>query len=294
MALVDAVVVSYNSRGELRECIEPLSRIDWVDPFVVDNASSDDSLAAVAGLRVRTVQNEENVGFARGSNIGWRKGSAPYVLFLNPDASIDEASLRRLADTLEHDEQAGIAAPRILDDDGGLHFSLRRFARLRSTYAQALFLHRLFPRAPWTDEVVREPEAYLRPGEQEWVSGACMLVRRTLLEQLGGFDEGFFLYCEDMDLCLRVREAGYRVEYVPDATALHEGGASAPAPAVIPLLAESRARFARKHLDPLRDGLERGGIALGELTHALVGRGGPAVRAAHRRSAAIALRSRRT
>jgi N-acetylglucosaminyl-diphospho-decaprenol L-rhamnosyltransferase len=290
MAVVDAVVVSYNSHDHLRGCVEPLAAADWVNVVVVDNASTDGSLETLGGLDLKTVAGRENVGFARGSNAGARLGTAPYVLFLNPDAVIEEKALRRLVDTLEADGSIGLAGPRIVSEEGELVLSQRRYARLRSTYAQALFLHRFFPRAAWTDEVVRDPQAYERPGEPEWVSGACLLARRSLVEQIGGFDERFFLYCEDMDLCLRVRQAGFRVAYVPAAQVMHVGGASAAAPTTIPLLAASRTGFARKHLGPARALGERLGIALGGITHALAGRGGPAVRGAHRRAAAIALR----
>src|SRR6266511_3110398 len=135
---------------------------------------------------------------------------------------------------------AGGVAPRIVHTDGTLDYSQRRFPRLRSTYAQALFLHRLFPRATWTDEVIREDEAYARRGSPDWVSGACMLMRRSVLEELNGLDEGFFMYCEDIDLCRRLRRAGYDLVFEPDARVLHEGGASAPRTSLLPVLASSR------------------------------------------------------
>jgi N-acetylglucosaminyl-diphospho-decaprenol L-rhamnosyltransferase len=290
VALVDAVVVSYNSRDHLRACVEPLARLDWVAVVVVDNASPDASLDVVRDLPVRTIAGTDNVGFGRGSNAGTRLGSAPYVLFLNPDARIEGAALRKLVDFLERDESVGLVAPRIESEEGRLHHSLRRFPRLRSTYAQALFLHRLLPRAAWTDEVVRAADAYATEGDQEWVSGACMLVRRALLDQIGGFDERFFLYCEDMDLCLRIHTAARRVVYVPEAQATHVGGASAPAAAMLPVLASARVRYALKHRRGPQLLLERAGIALGAATHMLVSAGGGAARRGHRRALAAAVR----
>ena len=97
-------------------------------------------------------------------------------------------------------EDAGAVAPKVVSPVGELHHSLRRFPRLRSTYSQAFFLHRLVPRALWADETIRRAEAYTQSAIHEWVSGACVLVRRMLLEQLDGLDDGFFLYCEDTDL----------------------------------------------------------------------------------------------
>src|SRR5712691_5293932 len=189
MADVDAVVVSYNSRDELRGCVAPLAELPWT------------KLVVVADLPVTSVSLRENRGFAHGCNEGISRGSAPYVLLLNPDARIDEGSLRRLVEVLAADERVGAAAPKILGEDGELHLSQRRFARLRSTYARALFLHRIFPRAAWADELVHDRSAYDRPGSPDWVSGACMLVRREALHRLRGLDDRFFLYREDMDLC---------------------------------------------------------------------------------------------
>jgi N-acetylglucosaminyl-diphospho-decaprenol L-rhamnosyltransferase len=281
---IDVVVVSYNSRDKLRGCVAPLAGNDEVAVVVVDNASPDGSLEAVAGLPLATVQTGRNGGFAHGVNVGWRAGAAPYVLLLNPDASIDVAALCRLADVLDAEPAVGAVAPKILDADGSVDPSLRRFARLRSTWARALFLHRVFPRAAWTDELVHDPAAYERPCSPEWVSGACILVRRAALERLGGLDERFFLYREDMDLCRRLRDAGWDVRYEPAAVVHHDGGASAPRSSLYPVLAESRIRYARKHRSRAAQALERAGIALEALTHVVVSRGGTARRAGHARA----------
>lgn len=290
MTRVSVVVVSYNSRDRLPACVEPLAGRPWIEVVVVDNASSDGSLASIGDLPVTRIQLDDNRGFAHGCNVGWRAASGDYVLFLNPDAILPALDLAHLAGVLDGDPQVGAVAPKILHSTLELDWSQRRFPRLRSTYAQALFLHRLFPRAGWTDEVVRRAEAYLAPAQPEWVSGACILVRRTALEELGGFDEGYFLYCEDTDLCRRLWDAGHAVRFEPAAVAIHEGGASAPRPSLIPVLVASRVRYARRHRGRAAALLERLGIALGALTHAIVTRGGPAARAGHARSLRPALR----
>jgi GT2 family glycosyltransferase len=289
---IDVVVVSYNSRDELRGCVEPLSALEGVHVIVVDNASSDDSLASVHDLPVATIALGANGGFAHGCNAGWRAGTSPYVLLLNPDARIDEASLRTLAAVLDAEPSVGAVAPRIVDPQGELDHSQRREPRLRSTYAQALFLHRLFPHAPWTDELVRDEAAYARRGSPDWVSGACVLLRRSALEELGGLDEGFFMYGEDIDLCRRLREAGHGLRFEPAAVVVHEGGASAPRPAMLPVLAASRLRYAAKHRGRTAALLERLGIALGAATHSVVARGGLQERRGHARALRLALSPR--
>lgn len=289
MAAVDVVVVSYNSRGELRDCVEPLTRLADVEVIVVDNASSDGSLEVIADLPVERIALPQNGGFGHGCNAGWRAGRSPYVLFLNPDARIDSEALDRLVAVLEGSAGAGAVAPRINHDDGTLDYSLRRFPRLRSTYARALFLHRIFPRATWTDELIRGPEVYAQPRSPDWVSGACILARRTVLEELGGFDEGFFMYCEDIDLCRRIQDAGHDLRYEPAAVITHIGGASAPRTSLLPVLAQSRLRYAGKHLSAPGALVERLGIALEALTHIVVSSGGRAARAGHCRALKVAL-----
>lgn len=290
MAEVDVVVVSYNSRERLRACVEPLLELDGVHVTVVDNASQDASLEAVRELDVTAIQLTVNGGFARGVNAGWRAGSAPYVLLLNPDARIDGASLEALVAEAEGAPGVAAVAPRIVHTDGSLDYSQRRFPRLRSTYAQALFLHRILPSAPWTDELVRDEAAYAKRNTPDWVSGACVLVSRSALEELSGLDEGFFMYCEDTDLCKRLRALGYELVFAPAAVVVHEGGASTPRAQLLPVLAASRLRYASKHGGRTDVLLERGGIALGALTHAALGRGGGPARAGHLRALRIAVR----
>ena len=289
MALVDVVVVSYNSRSSLRKCVEPLAGLDDIRVIVVDNASPDDGLAAVSDLDVTSLALGENRGFAGGCNAGWRAGESTFVLLVNPDAQIDAASVRALAQRLEARPEAAAVAPRIENGEGGLDYSQRRFPRLRSTYSQAFFLHRLFPRASWTDELVRDQAAYERPGSPEWVSGACVLLRRTALEEVGGLDEGYFHYCEDIDLCRRLRDRGHDVLFEPEALAVHEGGVSAPRARLLPVLARSRIRYARKHGSRRFAVLQQLGIALGALTHLAAGRGGAERRAGYVRSLRVSL-----
>jgi N-acetylglucosaminyl-diphospho-decaprenol L-rhamnosyltransferase len=281
MTIVDVVVVSFNSEENLRACVSPFADDARFEVVVVDNASDDRSLDVVANLPVRAVALEENHGFAYGCNRGWEPGSAPFVLFINPDARGEPESILRLADVLREHEEVGAVGPRIRNEDGSLDFSQRRFPRLRSTYAQALFLHRAMPRASWVDEVIRDPALYEQRRVVEWLSGACLLVRRDALEKIGGWDEGFFLYGEDVDLCLRLRTAGYRVLYEPLASTMHVGGASAPRARLLPLLARGRIRFVKKHLAGPVALLHQAGIALGSATHAALTTQGSIARAGH-------------
>ena len=281
MQLVDVVVISYNSARYLRRSIESLARLDAVRVIVVDNASVDGALDTIADLSAERIPLGENGGFAHACNVGWRAGTAPYVLFLNPDCVVDEASLRLLVAVLEGEPAVAVAAPKILDAAGHLDYSQRRFPRLRSTFAHAFFLNHVFGEAAWSSELVRDVRAYERTGSPEWVSGACLLVRRASLESVGGWDDGFFLYCEDKDLCRRIRDHGGGIRFEPGAVAVHVGGASVSRTSLMAVLAASRIRYARKHSGPLAARFERLGIALTGLTHMVVTRGGRPMRAGH-------------
>jgi N-acetylglucosaminyl-diphospho-decaprenol L-rhamnosyltransferase len=277
---IDAVVVSYQSAATLRECVTSLLAIPGVAVTVVDNASPDDTLATIEDLDAETIRSSRNGGFSYGCNLGAARGNAPFLLFLNPDARMDAGALEALMEALTTDPEAGLAGPKLLED-GELAWSQRRFPRLRSTFAQALFLHRLLPRAPWTDELIRDPDAYGRPGSPDWISGACMLVRRDVFEAIGGFDERFFLYCEDTDLCRRVRDVGHAVRFVPAAEVRHVGGASSGAGETRAISARSRILYARKHLGPVASRAEAAGVALYEATHAATAVRRPAIRRGH-------------
>ena len=203
-ARVDAVVVSYNSRDTLRACVAPLAAQPGVAVTVVDNDSPDRSLEVIADLPARAIQSGRNAGFGAGCNLGMAAGTAPLVLFLNPDAQLAPEELERLVAVLDAEPDVALVGPRMLDADGALIPSQRRWQRAGSAWAQALFLHRLLPRATWANEIQHAPADYDAVGYPEWLSGTCMLARREALEAIGGFDEGYFLYCEDMDLCARL------------------------------------------------------------------------------------------
>ena len=291
MIPVDVVVVTYNSRDCLRGCVEPFVGVRGVSVTVVDNACPEKSYEVVEDIPVRVLHMARNGGFSYGCNAGWRSGSADYVLFLNPDAVLGVEDLERLSDELRSDPSTAIVGPRTLNDDGVVEFTIRRFPTLVSTYAQALFLHSLAPYARWVDEVVRDPAAYSRRAGVDWLSGSCLLVRRSALEAVGGLDETFFFYAEDVDLCKRVQqETRLHVVYTPTATCLHVGQ-GVPAPArILPMLASSRLHYARQHRGRIGALLERVGLGLGEALHSLAGYGDRHWRVGHLRALGVIVR----
>lgn len=220
-----AVVVSYNTREDLLRCLASLSASEAaLEAVVVDNASADGSAAAVRAAfpDVAVVANAENLGFARANNLGLRATTAPYVLVVNPDAEVGRGTVTALAARLDGDPRAGLVGPRHVDGQGRIQVSFGpRLTPLREWRQRRLVrgVKAGRPRALRAAE-----EAASRPQEPDWVSGSCFLARRSALEAVGGFDEGYFLYEEDVDLCVRLRAAGYRVLYTPEATVVHHLG----------------------------------------------------------------------
>ncbi len=246
---VTAVVVNWNAGDHLGHCLEALvaqSEDVDLDVVVVDNASSDDSLQAADrfGSAVRVIQTGENLGFGRAANRGIAATCRPFVAVLNPDVSLRPGALRRMVDFLAHEETAGLVGPRLLNTEGRVMASCGKPPNLSGEVCRKFLLHLVFPFLNF------RRQRHRRRAEVGWVAGACFVARRTALEAVGGMDEAIFMYYEDVDLCLRLRQAGWRVFYLPEAQGGHIGGGSS-GQVLGRMLVESETSydyFARKHL----------------------------------------------
>ncbi|HET7291831.1 MAG TPA: glycosyltransferase family 2 protein [Vicinamibacteria bacterium] len=224
---VSAVVVAYRTAGLLPRCLDALDAAAGglaLERIVVDNASGDGT-AALVGARagVRLVSNDTNRGFAAAANQGARVASGRFVLFLNPDARPAPGSLEALVAALRATPEAGLASPRLVWPDGTPQPSAWLAPSLATLAFEALRLWNLRPRSRLDHlESIQGP-----PFAVPCVCGACLLARPACFDALGGFDERFFLYHEDWDLCLRARVAGWSCLLVPEASAVHERGGSA-------------------------------------------------------------------
>jgi len=223
---VDVVVVSYETRETLLECLAALVAEPTASVVVIDNASRDGTAAAVRERfpSVRLVANAENVGFARACNQGARESRAPYLLFLNPDATLAPGSLGALAAILEARPRVGVVGPRTRSANGDIQVSTGPDLSLVSEIRQ----RRLVRGVARRDAAILVEAEGLHAVEREvdWVSGACLMIRREAFDAVSGFDERFFLYEEDADLCRRVRAAGWKVLFSPGAEARHALGRS--------------------------------------------------------------------
>ncbi|MDP9441209.1 MAG: glycosyltransferase family 2 protein [Actinomycetota bacterium] len=226
---VSAVVVNYNARHHLLECVRSLRAEGVVDVVVADNASVDGSQAALEAVdpEVRYHQTGANLGYGGGANQAAARTdpASSYLLCMNPDAVVEPGSIKALVETLESRPEVGLVGPRIERPDGTLYPSARTFPALGDAVGHA-FLGLVWPTNPFTRRYRMLDWDHAVPADVDWVSGACFLIRRTTWESLGGFDEAFFMYAEDVDLCWRAGRASWKVTYEPAARVVHEQGVS--------------------------------------------------------------------
>ncbi len=240
------VILSYNTRELTLDCLahfaEPILDRGW-QVILVDNGSTDGTAEAVAARfpRVQLIPSPENRGYAAGNNRGLRQARGEVVILLNSDVQTTPEALQALVDYLAaHPDVAAVSAGLRTPDGQPQAFAFGD--EPRPSYLLRRGLGRLLGRAPLHDWAVDHPV------DVDWVSGACLAVRRAALAQVGLLDEGFFLYFEDVDWCLRMRRAGWRVVYHPGIPVVHLGGASEPGrSAANRLYYQSMARFYRKH-----------------------------------------------
>ena len=227
-AQVTAVLVSWNVRDLLLRCIDSLKADGVSDIVVVDNDSKDDSVEAVrrAHPDVDLVELSENTGFAGGVNRAVHRTSSPYVLVTTPDVYVEPGSTKALQAVLDERLDVGFVAPRINTPDGQLYPSVRRFPNLVDAIGHA-FLHFLWPRNPFSRRYKMLDWDHAAAADVDWVACTHFLVRREAWDAVGGFDEQFFMFVEDVDLCWRLHQAGWKIRYEPASVIEHEVSASA-------------------------------------------------------------------
>ena len=239
------VIVNFNGRGHLEACLRSLTEFPpavSTDIVVVDNGSTDRSQAIVSGFPgARLIELGRNVGFSAGNNAGIRASSGDLILLLNNDTVVPPRAIDRLVSALDADSTAAIAGPRLIDGTGEPELSfgpmISPFGELRQKVVTMLYARGAAPVKAWVERTTQR-EQYV-----DWVSGACLLVRRRIAEEVGLLDERFFLYTEDVDFCASVRARGWNVLFAPSAEIVHLRGrsrATAPGP--------SREAYRRSHL----------------------------------------------
>ncbi len=248
------IIVSWNVREDLVRCLRSIEenrpRAEF-EIIVVDNASSDGTVAHIKHdfPDVTIIANKENRGFAAGNNQGIKKSRGQYLLFLNPDTIVHPLSLDVLMNFMDGNSDAGACGPKLLNEDGMTQPSTRRFP----TFRGALYRHTAF-RFLWIfrseyEKLLMKDFNYDGQVDVDQLSGAALMVRRSVIDHVGIMDENFFMFYEEVDLCYRLKQAGWRSVFIPDAVITHLGGRSASQISVMNhiLMLTSLLTFFRKH-----------------------------------------------
>jgi len=225
---VVAVVVNWNAGGLLLACARTLVESGATEIVVVDNASTDDSLERLEAARlerVRVLRAGVNLGYGAGINRGVAIAGPGHVLVCNPDLLLDGGCITALLARLDAEPELGIVGPRLRNPDGSTYVSGRPFPSVLDALGHA-FVGLAWRQNPWSRRYLQTAWDRSDAADVDWASGALLLVRRSTFDQLGGFDERFFMFMEDVDLCWRARQSGWRVALEPSAGAVHVVGAS--------------------------------------------------------------------
>lgn len=234
MSKVSAIIVNFNAGRSLSATVASLLASSWIARIiVVDNNSGDDSMRrmeelAYADSRIVCIRNNQNLGFAKACNIGIAAdGETDYLLFVNPDCIVDDDALGGLLSCLKSSPDVGMAGPLVLNPDGTEQAGGRRSVPTPwRSFVRAFGLsrfHRFSPRI-FSDFILHKQPMPEHSIEIEAISGSCMLIKREALLDVGYLDAGYFLHCEDLDLCMRFHAKGWKIMFVPDARVIHYKG----------------------------------------------------------------------
>lgn len=251
------IIVSYNTKELLIGCLssifDSLENVDF-EIIVVDNNSKDGSTKEVQNHfpQVRLIENQNNKGFAAANNQALKLMRGKYVLLLNPDTLVVNSSLTKMVEFIEENKRTGIVGCKILNPDGSLQASAFPLPTLKDLILSGFAASWKF----WGRYIQRYPSRHYlpqKPVRVGWVSGACLMIRKKTIDEIGLLDENFFLFSEDVDWCIRASRKGWAVVFYPEATIIHYGGQSAQKNLALKIASfyQKRFYFGKKHFGKL-------------------------------------------
>lgn len=229
---LSVIIVAWNSQDWIARCLQSIfaqTSDIGLEVIVVDNASEDKTVQFIMNQfpQVSVIQNRGNAGFAAAVNQGVRASHGRYICWLNPDTEISDRALEQLVEAMDRDNSIGVIAPQLHNEDGSTQASIRRFPKALDQAMILLKLHAIWPDAKSLARYFARDFDYSRQQDAEQVMGACMVVRRALIDQIGSLDARFYIWFEDVDFCYRTKtQSSYRVVYLPTAHITHFGGDS--------------------------------------------------------------------
>jgi N-acetylglucosaminyl-diphospho-decaprenol L-rhamnosyltransferase len=222
------IIVNYNHSHMLKDCLESVNRTVKKIQFeiiLIDNSSQDEGLEAILKHypETRLINNLKNVGFACANNQGAKIASSDFLFFINPDTIMTEGTVESMLDYIRLDSSIGILAPKVLNPDQTIQYSCRRFPTVWSgLFNRYSLTTRLFPSNPYSTNYLMLDYSHDSTRSVDWVSGCCMMINNSAFKQVKGFDENYFLFIEDVDICQVIKKKGFRIVYFPEAKIFHK------------------------------------------------------------------------
>ncbi len=222
------LIVNWNTRDLVIKCVNSILKyppdFDY-EIIIVDNYSRDGSTDALVNLfgpnkRIHVISSLKNLGFAKGNNLAYQNSTGEYILLLNPDTEVREGALQNLVEYMENHPGVAVVGPKLVNPDGSVQRSVRRFPGIFSSVIVFAGLHRFWR----PDKYLMDDFSYEETADVDQVMGAALLTSRKIISEFGFLDENFWLWYEEVDFCKRVKEAGYQVKYYPRAVIMHQGG----------------------------------------------------------------------
>jgi hypothetical protein len=261
---LSVIIVNWNTRDLLAQCLKSVYETDGdlsLEAIAVDNGSADGSAEMMQRdfPQTHVIANTENVGFVRANNQALAVSEGRYVLLLNSDAALVPGALSCMVQFMDAHPGVGIVGPKVLNPDGSFQSSYMDFPNLLSEFMLMIKLSKVFYGRYFPSHSPRQSR---ETKEVDWMLGACMMMRRDTLDEIGGLDETFFMYSEEVDWCWRTKQAGWAVYYLPEATVLHWGGQSS---SKVPikrraLVYKSKLLFLDKHYGAMTASLFKGAL----------------------------------
>ena len=221
------IIVNYNNSDVLIDCIESINKtIDGInfETIVIDNSANDDGIGTIKEKfpKVKFIQNKSNVGFARANNQAVKISKGDVLFFLNPDIVLTEGAFNKMISYLNSYQKIGVLGPKILNMDGTLQYSCRSFPGVwTGLFNRYSLISKFFPNNPYTARYLLTDFDHNEIKEVDWLSGSCLMIPRKVFLRVGMFDENYFLFNEDVDLCKSLKKYGYKVLYYPYAKVNH-------------------------------------------------------------------------